>query len=246
MTPPSSHMNDESLEFLRQVLRELTHEIAAPLTPLFGHLDLLELRAESALSPMQERCVAAMRRSLRRLSAINDRMLELARLERGHIPCQPVPITPQAVISEVRRRCQKQAAEKGIELLTNSAPVEDIRIIADWNLLVIAVGHLVDNALRCSDPGGQVILRVELSEKECALVVEDRGPAVPESELDRLAHPFFRVTDTESYTETAGLGLTIVELIARRLDARLALSLVAPEDEEHPGLRARLVLSRVE
>ena len=125
MTSSDSARAPDDLAFLRQVLREMTHEIAAPLTPLFGHLDLLELRAQDPLTPMQTRCIHAMRRSLRRLSAINDRMLELARLERGHIPCEPAPLSSRAVVLEVTRRFSKQGMPRGVEILSEVAPGQD-------------------------------------------------------------------------------------------------------------------------
>ncbi len=242
MTSETSDMTMEDLSFLRQVLRDLTHEIAAPLTPLFGHLDLLELRTQEQLTPMQMRCIHAMRRSLRRLSAINDRMLELARLERGHIPCEPTAIAPQAVVAEVVRRFSKAGLTRGVELAAEFDQSDGMRIHADWNLLVIALGHLVDNALRYEPEQGQVEIRVTPRDSRCGIAVTDHGPGVPARELTRIVRPFYRVTDQEGYTETAGLGLTIVELIARRLGGELELELVKPEHEELPGMTAWLLV----
>lgn len=236
--------SDEDLAFLRTIMRDLTHEIAAPLTPLFGHLDLLELRSQERLNPMQARCIAAMRRSLRRLTAINDRMLELARLERGHIPCEPVAQSPASAVAEVVRRFQKHADARHVGL--EAEPSEPVQILADWNLLVLALGHLVENALRYAPEGSRVVIRTEPGPDSCTLSVEDRGPAVPARELSRLVLPFFRVNDQEGYTETAGLGLTIVDLIARRLGGGLGFALAAPQDPEHPGLAARLSIPRAE
>jgi signal transduction histidine kinase len=238
---PPEHLS-EDLEFLRQLLRDLTHEIAAPLTPLFGHLDLLELRAEDKLSPMQLRCMRAMRRSLRRLSAINDRMLEMARVERGHIPCEPVPLIPQQAVAEVVRRKSSSAESHAVMIEQRAGVTDDRKIRADWNLLVIALGHLVENALRYAPPSSTVTVAVADAEDGCAISVIDEGPAVPASELDKIGRPFYRVTDAEGYTETAGLGLTIVELVARRHAGHLKLTRTHPEREDQPGLTATLVI----
>ncbi len=242
MTAQSLELMTEDLNFLRQLLRDLTHEIAAPLTPLLGHLDLLELRTEEKLSPMQVRCMRAMRRSLRRLSAINDRMLEMARVERGHIPCELVPLSPQQVVAEVVRRKSGEASAHGVAVEQSSDLAESRKILADWNLLVIAVGHLLDNALRHAPNGSTVHITLEEVSGGCAIRIMDHGAAVPESELENIRRPFFRVTNAEGYTETAGLGLTIVELIARRHRGELLLNLTHADQQESPGLTATIVI----
>jgi two-component system sensor histidine kinase SenX3 len=242
MTSESPEYLSEDLDFLRQLLRDLSHEIAAPLTPLFGHLDLLELRTEDKLSPMQMRCMRAMRRSLRRLSAINDRMLEMARVERGHIPCDLVPLIPYQAVAEVVRRKSSSAESHGVVLEQRSSISDDRKILADWNLLVIALGHLVENALRYAPDGTTVTLETGAEDDGCAIRVIDQGRAVPASELEKILRPFYRVTDAEGYTETAGLGLTIVDLIARRHSGCLRFSFTQPDRSEQPGLTAALVI----
>ena len=237
-----SNVPAEDLGFLRTLLQELTHEIAAPLTPLFGHLDLLELKTEDKLTPMQMRCMRAMRRSLRRLSAIIDRMLELARIERGHIPCELIPQTPAEALDEVVRRHANSADSLGVTLMQRPGEAATGRINADWNLLVIGLGHLVENAIRYAPKGSQVVLDVVDEGGACALRLIDHGTAVPESELSRISRPFYRVIDQDGYTETAGLGLTIVELIARRHAGHLGLAFTDLSGGETPGLTARLVL----
>ncbi|MFH2010562.1 MAG: ATP-binding protein [bacterium] len=240
MSTNQSEAQSEDLEFLRRLLRDLTHEIAAPLTPLFGHLDLLELRTQDKLSPMQMRCMGAMRRSLRRLTAINDRMLEMARVERGHIPCEPVPLLPVQALTEVVRRLAGAADAREVVLEQATAAANGRKILADWNLLVMALMHLVENALRYAPAQSTVTMALTPQDGACAISVRDYGPSVPATELEKIIRPFYRVTDTEGYTETAGLGLTIVELIARRHSGRLELSMTDPEAESLPGLTATL------
>lgn len=245
MTSSHGDRGPDDLDFLRQVLREMTHEIAAPLTPLFGHLDLLELRAQEPLTPMQTRCIHAMRRSLRRLSAINDGMLELARLERGHIPCEPTSLSPGAAVVEVVRLVSKEAMTRGVELRSEVDETSDAQVLADWNLLVTALGHLVDNALRYAPEHSAVRVSTHLEGDACAFHVADEGVGVPDSELERIVRPFYRLTDQDAYTETAGLGLPIVELIAQRQGGRLSLSPTHAEREEQRGLTACLEIPLV-
>jgi signal transduction histidine kinase len=230
----------EDLVFLRRLLQDLTHEIAAPLTPLFGHLDLLELRSKDTLTPMQQRCMAAMRRSLRRLSAINDRMLELARIERGHIPCEPTDVDARQLLAEAQRRVGKTAEEHGVRVRADLGEGPPPHIRVDWNLALLALDHLLQNALRLAPRDTEVTLALRIEPPSCALIVSDHGRAVPAEELPKLIRPFYRVVGDESYTETAGLGLTIVSLIATRLDGRLDLAHTQPGDDLHPGLTATL------
>ena len=134
------------------------------------------------------------------------------------------------------------ADSHGVALEQRSEVNGDRKIRADWNLLVIALGHLVENALRYAPDGSTITLALEGVASGCAIHVMDDGSSVPESELEKILRPFYRVTDAEGYTETAGLGLTIVDLIARRHDGHLKLSLTHPDNEEQPGLTATLVI----
>ena len=172
-------------------------------------------------------------------------MLELARLERGHIPCDPVALSPNAAVMEVLRRYAKEAMTRGVALASEGSEADGVQVLADWNLLVVALGHLVENALRFAPEQSTVRLRVRPGDTLCAFCVEDDGPGVPDEELERLLRPFYRLTDQEAYTETAGLGLTIVDLIARRLGGRFSLSATDPERLEGRGLTTCLEIPLV-
>jgi two-component system osmolarity sensor histidine kinase EnvZ len=98
-----------------------------------------------------------------------------------------------------------------------------------------AVGNLVDNALRYA--GGAVEVATRRDGAQVLVEVMDRGPAVPESELERLKRPFTRLDEARG-GGGAGLGLAIVDRIARAHGGRFELAL-----REGGGLVARLVLA---
>jgi two-component system osmolarity sensor histidine kinase EnvZ len=100
-----------------------------------------------------------------------------------------------------------------------------------------AIGNLIDNALRY----GSEPVEVELKKDSSNVVIEvrDRGPGIPPGEAERLKRPFTRLDDARSGPAGAGLGLAIVERVARAHGGTLEL---APR--EGGGLVARLMLAR--
>jgi two-component system sensor histidine kinase TctE len=84
------------------------------------------------------------------------------------------------------------------------------------------LGNLLDNAIRYTQRGGQVTVRVAASTDSVVLSVEDNGPGIPEQERERVFERFYRVLGTG--TEGCGLGLAIVREIALSHGAQVALA----------------------
>jgi two-component system osmolarity sensor histidine kinase EnvZ len=100
-----------------------------------------------------------------------------------------------------------------------------------------AVGNLVDNALRYA--GEPVEIQATNNSRKVVIEVRDRGPGIPPGEAERLKRPFTRLDAARSGPPGAGLGLAIVERVARAHNGALEL---APRDGG--GLVARLALAR--
>jgi two-component system osmolarity sensor histidine kinase EnvZ len=98
-----------------------------------------------------------------------------------------------------------------------------------------AVTNLVDNALRYA--GEPIEIRAVASKNAVTLDVLDRGPGIPANQAERLKRPFTRLDDSRSGAGGAGLGLAIVERIARAHGGKLELLA-----REGGGLDARLLL----
>jgi two-component system sensor histidine kinase TctE len=87
------------------------------------------------------------------------------------------------------------------------------------------LGNLLDNAIRYTQQGGQVTVRVAVGPNAVALSVEDNGPGIPEHERERVFERFYRVLGTR--TEGCGLGLAIVREIALGHRAEVSLAVGA-------------------
>jgi len=100
-----------------------------------------------------------------------------------------------------------------------------------------ALANLIDNAIRYGGDEQTIDIHLAMRDEEALLEVADRGPGIPESEMERMRHPFTRLEVARSNTKGAGLGLAIVERIMRAHDGRLELA-----TREGGGLRAILHL----
>jgi two-component system sensor histidine kinase TctE len=114
-----------------------------------------------------------------------------------------------------------RALARGIDLGYDGA--EDAAWIEGEPFLVRdMLGNLLDNAIRYTQRGGQVTVRVLRDAGRVALSVEDNGPGIPEQDRERVFERFYRVLGTG--TEGCGLGLAIVREIAASHKAEVTLA----------------------
>jgi two-component system sensor histidine kinase SenX3 len=97
------------------------------------------------------------------------------------------------------------------------APIESsLALIGDRRQLTSALFNLLDNAIKYSEPGSTVQVRVANTNDEVSLVVQDHGIGIPAKDLDRIFERFYRVDQARSReTGGTGLGLSIVRHVVR-------------------------------
>ena len=103
---------------------------------------------------------------------------------------------------------------------------QDVTIQASEQELLILLRNLVDNALRYTPEGGRVDLILEPAPDTVTLRIRDNGPGIPPAERERVFDPFYRILGNEQ--TGSGLGLSIVQTIARRIGASLHLTYTDP------------------
>lgn len=193
-------------KFRREFIADVSHEIKTPLTGILGAADLMDAR-----DPL----VAMIRKESRRLQALVQEILDLARLEREGEALHLEEADLAGIVRETVERLQPQACAGGIDLAVAEGDAASLPWTCDSQLLAQALANLVENALRHS---GSPTVRVSCARSGDAarLVVEDAGRGVPPDEAERIFERFHRV-DPARAAETggAGLGLAIVRRIAR-------------------------------
>lgn len=222
----------------RGVLQDLSHELRSPLARLHLILDLAQNSSDPARAAAYFRQAEA---EIVRLDRMTGEMLALSRLE-GDIP----GMTREHLdLVELARTCIAQAGleaqARGITLGFD-APAAPLVVSGSAPLLERAVRNLLLNAIKFSAVGGEVTLQLHAAAGMAELGVLDRGPGVPQAELESLFRPFFRGSNA-ARVDGHGLGLAIVQRVvkihggdlhaANRPDGGLAVHLqlpLAPDD----------------
>jgi len=197
----------------RDFVANVSHELKTPVTLIQGFVETLQ---EGALAKPEDarRFLDIMSKQSARLNTIIDDLLTLSRIEqdaeRGEIPLELRPLRP--VLLAVVNQFRSAAEAKHIRLELDCP--ESIRVPMNERLLEQALGNLVDNAVKYSEPDREVRLTASVSQSEIVLAVADQGPGIATEHLPRLFERFYRVDKSRSRDSGgSGLGLSIVKHI---------------------------------
>jgi len=193
----------------RSVLQDLSHELRSPLARLHLILDFARRSTDAAEA---EPYFRQAEQEIGRLDRMTAEMLALSRLE-GGIPGMN---REHLELVELAQGCMAQAeleaGARDVRLqLTSSKPVT---VFGSALLLERALDNLIANAIKFSPVGGSVELFVDEVHGAAELSIRDRGPGVPDAELEFLFRPFFRGSNA-ARADGHGMGLAIVQRVVQ-------------------------------
>jgi two-component system osmolarity sensor histidine kinase EnvZ len=205
------------------LLAGISHDLRTPLT---------RLRLELEINDLPDETRTAMAGDIEQMDSIVRQFLDYARRE----PQQP------AEELDLSALLQEAIAHARLDAQIEADIAAGVHVNGHRTELVRALDNLLTNASRYGrDAAGTLALEVRLSEAPAGVTLEvaDRGTGIPAHDIERLLRPFERGDTARSGGSGAGLGLAIVDRIARLHGARFELLPNTPA-----GLRARLVFPR--
>jgi signal transduction histidine kinase len=183
----------------RGVLLSVSHDLRTPLTSIRGYAEGIE---DGTVEPREAAAVVA--REATRLERLVGDLMALARLRQGVLEVRQEPVDLAAVAREAVEGLAPRAREAGVALRLEGGPSP---ATADHGRTLQIVSNLLDNAIRVSPAGGEVVVATTPG----AIAVADRGPGIPAAEIPRAFERFhLRAAAGRGSAEGAGLGLAIV------------------------------------
>jgi two-component system osmolarity sensor histidine kinase EnvZ len=204
------------------ILAGISHDLRTPLTRLRMGIEM------AADQDLREGMIA----DVEEMDKTIGQFLDFARSEGGETP-QEVDLA--ALLSDL----STQYRRRGFAVDFAAPPPTPATVLpARAQALRRAVSNLIDNALRYAGSEAPVELGLGLAADEISIEVRDRGPGIPPAEVERLKRPFARLETARTNTAGAGLGLAIVDRVARSHNGHLDLL-----PRAGGGLVARLALN---
>jgi hypothetical protein len=220
---------------ISDVSNSIAHDLRTPLAELRSRLEDISLTRPPPAETFAE--IESALADIDRVIRIFNALLRLAEIDTGARRSGFVRIDAAAVTAEVVEFYAPAAEVKGIAFsfhTDGAAPVA-----GDPVLLAQAVNNLIDNALKFVGERGAIAVAVtRRGDGSVTITVADNGPGISEAQRPQVIGRFVR-GDTSRGTPGVGLGLSIVDAVARLHGGVLELS------DNHPGLRAQMVLPAV-
>ena len=221
-------------------LANMSHEIRTPMTAILGFADVLLEDGESSALDRQSSLLTIKRQGEHLLEILNG-ILDLSRIESGHVEVESVRVAPLEILSEVAELMRVRALAKRLPVVTTFAGRIPEAVLTDPVSLRQILINLVANAIKFTE-AGQVELHTRFCESgadsRLEIEVRDTGLGITPEQRERLFRPFAQgnASVTRRYGGT-GLGLAISQRLAHLLGGRVEV-----ESEPGRGSVFRLVL----
>ena len=189
----------------RRLAADASHELRTPLAVMRSELEV-GLR-EADLPPAAGEVLASVQEEVERMTRLVDGLLVLARGDEGGLTVLQAPLPLDHLVRDVADRLRPVAVAKDVTL---DLTVEPVQVTGDRQLLDEVATNLLNNALKYTQAGGRVALRLGAHDGHARLTVADSGPGIPPEDLSRVFDRFYRVDTARSRAQGGvGLGLAI-------------------------------------
>jgi signal transduction histidine kinase len=192
----------------QRLIHSISHELRSPLARLNVALGLARKQADAAVNGSLDR----IKREAGRLNELIGSLLTLARWESGAQPMNCDTVELDALVREVAADAdfEAQSRNRAVRVLT----LQPCSITGVRDLLRSAIENVMRNAVKYTRKDSEVEVTLEhahgLGQEIAVIRVRDHGDGVPESALENIFRPFYRVADSrERSSGGAGLGLSI-------------------------------------
>ena len=221
-----------------EFLANISHDLRTPLNAILGYAKILKKSKD--LTSLQIEGLQTIQSSGEQLLHLINDILELAKIEAGHLELQPLEFHLPEFLQQIVNIIRIRAEQKGIDFVYVPEPNLPVGIYADKKRLHEILINLLDNAIKFTEQG-QVTLHVssrgirkqENNENLLTITlrveVQDTGPGIPDEQQEAIFLPFQRMNPYRHTIEGTGLGLAISRQFVKMMGGELSVNSIVGE-----------------
>ncbi len=235
---------EELSKMKSDLLATVSHELRTPLATIKGYSTMI-LDYFSKLSSDEKRdCLKSIDNSTDRLTKLVDNLLDTSRMEAGLLKLEKVSTNVSQLIQRVTAEASVRAGQHNIVMkLGNKLP----RVNIDAKRIRQVLDNLVDNAIKYSPQGTEVLISAQRTGRELLISITDQGSGIPAEELTNVFDRMYRIEQRlSSGKDGIGLGLYICQRLIEAHGGRIwAESIMAKGSTIHFTLPISITAKRV-
>ncbi|WP_018922182.1 ATP-binding protein [Salsuginibacillus kocurii] len=206
----------------KDFIANVSHELRTPISMLQGYSEAII----DDMAPTEEEkkeIGQIIYDESNRMGRLVNELLDLARMEAGHIQLQPESVNVGELLKRMERKFQGMAKENNLSMKAEETSESHV-VEADPDRLEQVLTNLISNAIRHTEDEGEVLVRSVLQQDEVVIEVEDTGVGIPEEDLPFVFERFYKADKARTRGRSGtGLGLAIAKNIIEAHEGRISV-----------------------
>ncbi len=192
-------------------ISSVSHELRTPLTAIrgWGETAKMSLGADEQIV---EKGLDVVLNESERLSGLVEELLDFSRMQSGRLSVSMHPIGISELLDETKDMYTELANQQNVSI-EYIKPKQDSVIMGDKNRLKQVFINIVDNAVKYTEAGGQVLVEQTEADGSVHITVRDTGVGIPAQDIDRVKEKFFKSNKT---VRGSGIGLAVADEIVKQ------------------------------
>lgn len=225
-----------SYESQKQFVSDASHELRTPIAVIQGYVNMVDRWGKEDPSIMEE-SIQAIKEEAQSMKELVEKLLFLSRHDKKTLKLDKKIFNMREVVEELLKETKMVAVNRNVK----TEGLEDVNVYGDKQSLKQAVRIFVDNAVKYSSDGDDVIISCKNCNGSCKIIVEDTGIGMKAKDMDNIFERFYRSDDVRNKSISGhGLGLSIAKLIILKHTGRIKI-----RSQYKKGTRFTIILPRI-